>query len=35
VAWRTRAMADDCQAELGRAMDQVLGFAQPASGPGR
>jgi 2,4-dichlorophenol 6-monooxygenase len=34
VAWRTRAMADDCQAELGRAMDQVLGFAQPATGRG-
>ena len=34
VAWRRHDVDDDCAAELGRAMDQILGSAQPANGRG-
>jgi hypothetical protein len=29
VAWRQRAVAEDCVAELGEVMDRVLGFVLP------
>ena len=35
VAWRRQTVADDCSADLGRTMDEVLGLEQPATGRGR
>ena len=34
VAWRRRTAADDCATELGRAMDQILGYTQSQNGRG-
>ncbi|QIN80749.1 FAD-binding protein [Rubrobacter marinus] len=34
VAWRRRTAAGDCTQELGRAVDGILGLAQPANGRG-
>ena len=34
VAWRRQTVADDCAAELGRVMDQVLGYVQSQNGCG-
>jgi 2,4-dichlorophenol 6-monooxygenase len=38
VAWRRRTVAEDCAAELGRAMEQILGLGRPFgddAGPSR